>query len=44
MNCLQNAIIQYINKTSFPNQWKVRKILPEFMQHANSLECMWSIY
>lgn len=33
MSCLQNAIIQYINKTSFSIQWKLWKILPEFMQH-----------
>lgn len=31
MRYLQDTIIQYINKTSFSIQWKVRKILPEFM-------------
>lgn len=25
MSCLHNAVIQYINKTSFSIQWKVKK-------------------
>lgn len=42
MSCLQNAVIQYITKTSFPIQWK--KSLTKFTQHDNSLYCMWNIY